>query len=53
MGTGLRYDIWPEVKPRFGDMWIWELYASTEGKKNIKRLDKNSNKFIKQILGPL
>ena len=31
MGSGLRYDIWPEVKPRFGEMWIWELYASTEG----------------------
>ena len=27
IGTGLRYDIWPEVAPRFGDMWMWELYG--------------------------
>ena len=29
IGTGLRYDIWPEVAPRFGDMWMWELYGKS------------------------
>ena len=26
-----RYDIWPRLKPRFGDMWFFEIYGSTEG----------------------
>ena len=31
VGSGLRYDIWNQIKPRFGDMWLWEIYGSTEG----------------------
>lgn len=31
IGSGLRYDIWPRLKPRFGDMWYFEIYGSTEG----------------------
>ena len=31
LGSGLRYDIWPKMKPRFGDFWMFEIYGSTEG----------------------
>merc|ERR1711935_1227052 len=31
LGSGLRYDIWPKMAPRFGDMWMFEIYGSTEG----------------------
>ena len=31
IGSQLRYDVWPKLAPRYGDMWIFEIYGSTEG----------------------
>lgn len=31
MGNGLRGDVWREFIKRFGDIHIYEFYASTEG----------------------
>lgn len=31
MGNGLRGDVWREFIRRFGDISIYEFYASTEG----------------------
>lgn len=31
MGNGLRADVWREFIKRFGDIHIYEFYASTEG----------------------
>lgn len=31
MGNGLRGDVWREFSRRFGDICIYEFYASTEG----------------------
>ncbi|XP_047594687.1 long-chain fatty acid transport protein 2 [Lutra lutra] len=31
IGNGLRADVWREFIRRFGDIWIYEFYAATEG----------------------
>ena len=55
LGNGLRPDVWPRFKARFGIERIAELYASTEGNANLANTEGKEGAvgFISPLLAPV
>ena len=55
LGNGLRPDVWPRFKARFGIERVAELYASTEGNANLANTEDKEGAvgFISPLLAPV
>ena len=55
LGNGLRPDVWPRFKARFGIERVAELYASTEGNANLANTEGKEGAvgFISPLLAPV
>ena len=54
-GNGLRPDVWPKFKARFGLERIAEVYASTEGNANLANTEGKEGAigFVSPLLAPM
>jgi len=55
LGNGMRPDVWPRFKARFGIERVAELYASTEGNANLANTEGKEGAvgFISPLLAPV